>query len=293
MDFVHAFTPALHRRVVPRTLTDLTRRYATAADCHAWAEPLQACPRCGDRRLWWRPTRLDWRCRGCGADATLAALTAWERSHVPLPAWFEIAWYVAERATPILAMGQRTSLARASLHRVLARIRGDAKYWADCQALSGAVEVDETFLGWNRRHGRASRPAVVILAERHARGRVLAVDVPDTLRSTLERVVTTRVAAGSVVLTDGWRGYNGLAALGYAHRAVNVSASGLAAHQLLPKVHSAAMHLKSALDVYRRPPELRNLPLYLGEWSWRHSGAPRTNERWSHLVTLLAQRRQR
>ena len=47
------------------------------------------------------------RCADCGADARFAADTAWEHSRVDLPARFEVAWYVAEHATPILKLRLR------------------------------------------------------------------------------------------------------------------------------------------------------------------------------------------
>jgi ISXO2-like transposase domain len=291
---VRVYTPALHNRVVPMSIADLARRYATTADCHAWAEPLTACPRCGSTGLWWHPTRLVWRCQSCGADARFAAITAWESSHVPLPAWFEVAWHVAEQPVTIARLQRLTRLARTSLHRVLTRIRGDATHWANRQVLSGTVEVDETFLGWNGLLGRASRPAVMMLTERRRGGLVLAVAIPDTTRRSLERVVKSHVASGSHVITDAWPGYNHLGALGYNHTAVNIAASGNPSHQSLNAAHSAINQLKKALKTYWRPPELRNLPLYLGEWSWRYSHRSLTTaQRWALLVELLNERRTR
>jgi ISXO2-like transposase domain len=290
---VRVYTPALQNRVVPTSIADLARRYASPAACHPWAEPLNACPRCGGA-LWWRPARLVWRCQACGADARFAAITAWESSHVPLPAWFEVAWHVAEQPVTIARLQRLTGLARTSLHRVLTRIRADATHWAEQQTLSGHVEVDETFLGWNALPGRASRPAVVVLAERGTGDGVLTIEIPDTNKATLERVVKAHVAPGSRVVTDAWPGYNHLATLGYQHTAVNVAASGKPAHNPLPAVHSAINQLKSALTTYWRPPALRNLPLYLGEFSWRYShrntGA---EDRWALLIGLLNERRRR
>ena len=47
-----------------------------------------------------------------------------------------------------------------------------------------------------------------------------------------------------MIHTDGWRGYNGLAAAGYRHHVSVISDSPDPAHEVMPRVHLVASLLK-------------------------------------------------
>ena len=76
------------------------------------------------------------------------------------------------------------------------------------------VEVDETNLGdrkYNRGH-RVEGVWVVCGIERTPERRIFSVQVARRDGATLEEVMRTHVNEGSIVFTDGWRGYTGIAA---------------------------------------------------------------------------------
>jgi len=56
--------------------------------------------------------------------------------------------------------------------------------------------------------------------------------------------VSAAAEPGSVVYTDHWSGYNGLAGAGFRHWPTNISASGDPAHVTMPRVHRVASLLK-------------------------------------------------
>ena len=75
------------------------------------------------------------------------------------------------------------------------------------------VEVDETKLGkpkYHRGH-RVEGVWVVFGLERTEERRAFCVQVPCRDGETLERIISTFVAEGSIVYTDGWKGYTGIA----------------------------------------------------------------------------------
>ena len=79
------------------------------------------------------------------------------------------------------------------------------------------------------------------------------------------------VAAGSGVHTDGWDGYNGLAARGYQHEASVLRGQGKeAATQLMPRVHRVAALLKRwLLGTHQGAVRAEHLDYYLDEFTFR------------------------
>jgi transposase-like protein len=93
---------------------------------------------------------------------------------------------------------------------------------ADLEKFFGTVEVDESYFGPKRlrginmpqKPGRGTwkRPVFGIF-ERE--GRVYTELIPDSKKATLRKAIQGRIALESIVISDGWRGYNGLVDMGY------------------------------------------------------------------------------
>ncbi len=86
----------------------------------------------------------------------------------------------------------------------------------------GTVEVDESYFGATRKRGdpgsgkrgRGSRKQPVFgICERG--GRVFAELVPDCGKKTLQGLIRGKVALETVIMSDGWAGYDGLVDVGY------------------------------------------------------------------------------
>jgi len=87
---------------------------------------------------------------------------------------------------------------------------------AEREPLSGDVDVDETRVGveHGRRRGRRTAKSLVVIAVEikppKGFGRTRTNQAPDASWTSLVTFVRNVVAPGSVVLLDGWRGYNPL-----------------------------------------------------------------------------------
>lgn len=86
----------------------------------------------------------------------------------------------------------------------------------------GTVEVDESYFGRTRPRGSnkklkrgrgTTKQPVFGIFERG--GRVYTEIVPDAKKRTLQRVIRGQVPLDTVIISDGWRGYNGLVDVGY------------------------------------------------------------------------------
>jgi len=158
------------------------------------------------------------------------------------------------------------------------------------ERLSGAVEVDEAYVGGNEPgvHGRQTeKKAIVAIAvevhEPRGFGRVRLRRVPDASASSLLPFVREAVACGAEVRTDGWGGYSGLAKHGYVHSKTVLSSSGDPAHVSMPAVHRVASLLKRwLLGTHQGAVRPDQLDRYLDEFTFRF------NRRSSRSRGLLA-----
>ncbi len=116
--------------------------------------------------------------------------------------------------------------------------------------LNGFVEVDETHAGGEEEgvRGRQTeeKAIVVVAAEQDGRGigRIRLQRAPDVSNESLHGFIEESVTPGSVVHTDGWKGYNNIAKKGYTHTVTIISQSDDPAHKRMPRVHRLASLLK-------------------------------------------------
>ena len=98
--------------------------------------------------------------------------------------------------------------------------------------LQGAVEVDESYSGAQRVRGKRGRGAygkTIVFGLLKRQGKVYTEIVPDCSKQTLQGIIRGHVDLGSVIHSDGWRGYEGLVDIGYdKHFRVNHGANEFA-----------------------------------------------------------------
>ena len=98
----------------------------------------------------------------------------------------------------------------------------------------GPVEVDETFVGGNPKNMHASRRLKLVKAMNGNDGKTIVMGIldrelrqvrakviPNVKRDVLQAEILRQVEKGSTVYTDGWTGYDKLAAQEYVHETVN------------------------------------------------------------------------
>jgi transposase len=112
-----------------------------------------------------------------------------------------------------------TGLNRNTVNR-LARLTRQ-RIVEDCERQSpfgGEVEVDESYFGPRRVRGKRGRGAsgkTIVFGVFKRNGKVYTEIVPDPRKRTLQGIIRGRVDVGSVIHSDGWRGYDGLVDVGY------------------------------------------------------------------------------
>lgn len=216
----------------PETLLEAINYFADADRCHdfmvamRWPEGVVACPNCGRSDVRYIATRRLFECKEKHAKRQFSVKvgTIFEDSPISLSKWLPALWLIANDKNGISsyelarALGVTQTTAWFMLHRIRLAMQSD-----DYNKLNGTIEVDETFIGGRARFmhkdkrpqgtGHVGKTAVMGLLERHGpdgHSTVRAGVVPSTSRAVLTSKVREHVQSGSEVMSDAWRGYNGL-----------------------------------------------------------------------------------
>jgi transposase-like protein len=150
---------------------------------------------------------------------------------------------------------------------------------------SGIVEVDETYLGGQWRNKRLSvkkaqkqskkgrgttkQPAFGILCRN---GKVWAELVAGIEAGDLHPRIEKQVKKGSIICSDTWRGYTGIAQKGYVHRLVKHSENEYSDKHgnHINGLEGFWGYLKRKLSA-KGGIKRKRLPIYLGEYVWRYN----------------------
>ena len=142
--------------------------------------------------------------------------------------------------------------------------------------LSGRVEVDETYLGGMeeglRGRKKEAKTLVVVAAQEDGMGigRIRMRQMADASAGCLHPFVKDFIAPGSVVHTDGWRGYAGLDAQGYTHDVTVLRGKTQSASELFPRVHRIVSLLKRWLmGTHQGAVSHKHLDYYRDEFTFR------------------------
>ncbi len=237
------------------------------------------CPGCGINTD--KPSLMErglFLCRECKRQTSITAGTLFHGSHKPLRTWFLAMWFVTSQKHGASALGLQRVLGLGSyntawnwLHKLR---RAMVRHGRD--QLSGAIEVDETYVGGIgtkiRGRGAKRKTIVAIAAEVRGRGpgRIRMAKVPDLSAPSLRGFVRNNVQKGAELRTDAWSGYNGIEIMGYKHIVINISDSGDPAHIVMPRVHRVASLLdRWWLGIHQGAIRPSHLDYYLDEFTFR------------------------
>ena len=268
----------------PRTFTEFDRFFGEETACRDYLTRLRwpvgfVCARCGTQATAWTTSRGYLHCRSCEAETSITAGTIFENTRNPLRTWFLAMWFVTSQKHGANALGLQRVLGLSSYQTAwtwLHKLRR-AMVRPGRERLKGVVEVDETYVGGAEEgvHGRETETkAIVVIAvemlEPKGFGRIRLRRVPDCSGACLIPFVRESVEPGSIIHTDGWRGYDALAKHDYERKITVLSASEDPAHVLMPGVHRIASLLKRVLlGTHQGAVTNRHLDYYLDEYTFR------------------------
>ena len=267
----------------PNTYRNFVEMFPDDASCTDYLAKLRwpegfVCPACKTNVIPWHASRVRLACPICRHQTSVTTGTVFDKTRTPLTTWFEAAWHVSTAKNGMSAktlertLGTKYRVAWTMLQRLrVAMFDGERKQLFD------NIEVDETFIGGAKQGGKRGRgtvKSIVIIAvevkEPLGFGRIRMRHIPDASGSNLLPFVCDVAVLGSAIHTDGWRGYNGLSALGFNHEVTIQSSSDDLAHVSMPAVHRVASLLKRwILGTHQGSVVPEHLQSYLEEFTFR------------------------
>ena len=266
----------------PHDLDEFEQIFATEQSCRDYLAKLRwpegfLCPRCRSTEAW--PVRtILLECARCHYQVSVTAGTIFQDTRKPLRQWFRAIWYVTSQKNGASALGMQRILGIKSyttawqwLHKIRRAMVRPGR-----DRLSGAVEVDEAYLGGHEEGvgGRQlEKKALIVIAAQidgQGTGRIRMKRIPDASAPTLTAFIQEAVEPSSVIHTDGWEGYAGLEDIGYRHKEKILRGNRKKAHELMPRVHRVASLLKRwILGTHQGAVSNAHLDYYLDEFVFR------------------------
>ena len=229
----------------PRNLTEFEARFSSEETCREYLFRLRwpdgfRCPGCGCGKSW--PLRkVLLQCAACGRQTSVTAGTIFQDTRSPLPVWFRAMWWVTTQKTGASALGlqrvlglNRYETAWTWLHKMRRAMVRPGR-----DLLAGTVEVDESYWGGlnEGRRGRnlKNKALIAVAAQEDGRGigRIRMKRIEDASSESLLPFVEECIEPGSVVHTDGWPAYSGLAKEGMLKRWLLGTHQGAVSHKHL------------------------------------------------------------
>ena len=273
---------------LPRDLPSFLKRFGTDAKCRAYLVRARwpagfCCTGCGHDQAWSHKKRLIEECTACGEQHSILAGTIFEQTKTGLARWFLAIYLVTSSKGGISAMELKRQMGFGSYQTAwswLHKIRR-AMVRPKRTPLAARIEADETYVGGPRpgRSGRGAGGKITVAgavesgrgkARGRRLGRLRLAVVPDVSAQSLQGFLGQNVARPATVSTDGWSGYAGLDAAGYAHEPLNLAATWGDASLRLPAIHLVfGLTKRWLLGTHHGAVSKKHLAAYLDEFVFR------------------------
>jgi len=228
----------------PKTLQAAIRHFENQEVCIdtvanlRWPDGVPRCSKCRGTEHYYLKTQKRWKCKKCGRQFSVKQGTIFEDSPIPLDKWLTALWMLVNCKNGISSyeIARDLGITQKSAWFVLQRLRlalKDRSFTKLGGTESGPVEVDETFVGGQKKNmhadkkiryeakgGASGKTVVQGILDRDAR-QVRAKVLPDVKRETLQNEILKQVKYGSKVYTDDAVAYEQGLQRRFVHEFVN------------------------------------------------------------------------
>lgn len=274
-----------NKEIYPKNFQEFLVQFRTEEDCWNYIFNLRwpdgfICPQCNNSKYWLTDKHLI-HCTTCEHQSSITGGTIFHGTRKPLLLWFYVMWWVVAQKTGASAYNLMDFMGIGSYETAwtwLHKLRR-AMVRPERDKLRGEIEVDETYIGGKeigkgkQGRGAETKTLVVVATECIGKqiGRVRFRCIENASEENLKSFIEENIEYGSIVITDGWKGYNFLIqSEDYNYKQKIISGSDQKAHELLPHVHMVDSLVKRWLNgTHQGNVSPKHLPYYLDEFAFR------------------------
>lgn len=247
-----------------------------------WADGAY-CPHCGSVKVYHFSDGKMHKCGDCRKRFSIKVGTIFEDSKVPLQKWFMAIWLITSHKKGIAStqLAKDISVTQKTAWFMLHRLRHAARTKSFNAPLDGTVEADETFVGGKEKNkhnskklkaGRGAVGKTPVLGVKSRDGEVRFEKAEELTGGVAKDMVRRNVKAGTVLITDEARAYQGLDGE-FNHYTVNHSAGEYVRHYFFHtnSIESAWALLKRQIIGIHHFVSPKHLQRYLDEMMFRQN----------------------
>ncbi|HUI30468.1 MAG TPA: IS1595 family transposase [Candidatus Acidoferrales bacterium] len=216
-----------------------------------------------------------------GYQQSITVGTVMEQTHMELSIWFLGAYLMATLTPGVSArqFARQAGLHYETAYMLLMKLRAGLINPFRTK-LKGVIEIDESYIGGKveGKHGRGAESKAVVLgavevidtSKKKIGGRLRLRKVSSPSGENILKFIEDNIEKGSVLVTDGWKGYNAVTRHGYERRIVEGEDTIEVAAQLV-HIHRAFSNLKTWINGTHHGVSRKHLQAYLNEFVFRYN----------------------
>jgi transposase-like protein len=267
--------------------TEFEQLYGTEAKCRAvviamrWPDGFQ-CPACGGRAYCEVKTRGLFQCSDCRRQTSPIAGTIFGSTHVALRLWFRAMYHLTQSKQGIssIELGRRLGVTQTTAWKIKHKLAQVMMERDAPKQLSGRVEMDDAYVGGERRGGKRGRGAAgktpfVAAVQTTPEGKPVRLHLRRVARFCSHSI--TEFARRSLdpaceVVSDGLACFGAVTDVGCTHQVIKTGSGAAGVRTPAFKwVNTALGNIKCAmLGTYRAINE-KHVPRYLAEFEYRYN----------------------